>query len=234
MRGVLVCRVVLVLARRGCWCWRARLARRGVSSCFVIWGFLCRIFIMLNYNDITVKKYIELDGEPYEVVASQVSRKQANKPVNKTKIKSIISGRVVEKVFHVSDKAKEADMENREIKYLYSNRGEYWFCDKDNAGNRFNLPEDVVGNMSDFVIENSIVEALVFNDNVIGVKVPIKVELEVVEAPPAVKGNSATGATKQVVLKTGLTVNTPLFINEGDIVSVNTDTGEYTGRVEKK
>jgi elongation factor P len=188
---------------------------------------------MLNYNDITPKKYIEIDGEPYEVVSSQVSRKQANKPVNKTKIKSLISGRVVEKVFHVSDKAKEADIETKVIKYLYTNRGEYWFSEENDPSKRFNLPEDVVGRMGDFIKENSLVDALVFNNNVIGVKIPIKVELKVKEAPPAVKGNTATGATKQVVLETGLVVNTPLFINEGDIVSVNTDTGEYTGRVEK-
>jgi len=189
---------------------------------------------MLNYNDITPKKYIDLDGEPYEVVSSQVSRKQANKPVNKTKIKSLISGRVVEKVFHVSDKAKEADIETRTIKYLYNNRGEHWFCEKDDPSARFNLPEDVVGSMSDFIKENSLVDALVFNDEVIGVKIPIKAELAVKEAPPAVKGNTATGATKQVTLETGLVVNTPLFINEGDIISINTDTGEYTARVEKK
>lgn len=189
---------------------------------------------MLAYNDITPKKYIEIDGEPYEVITSQVSRKQANKPVNKTKIKSLISGRVIEKVFHVSDKAEEADIETQTIKYLYNNRGEYWFCEKDNPSKRFHLSEDVVGKMGNFVKENSLVDALMFNENIIGIKIPIKVDLKVAEAPPAVKGNTATGATKQVTLETGLVVNTPLFINEGDIVSVNTDTGEYTGRVEKK
>ena len=189
---------------------------------------------MLAYNDITPKKYIDLDGEPYEVISSQVSRKQANKPVNKTKIKSLISGRVIEKVFHVSDKAKEADIETSKIKYLYNNRGEHWFCEEEDLSKRFNLPENIVGNMSDFIKENSIIDALVFNEEVIGVKVPIKAELAVKEAPPAVKGNTATGATKQVILETGLTVNTPLFINEGDVISINTDTGEYTARVEKK
>lgn len=189
---------------------------------------------MLNYNEITLRKFIDLDGEPYEVVATQVSRKQANKPVNKTKIKSLISGRVIEKVFHVSDKAQEADIETRQIKYLYSNRGEYWFCDKDNPKDRFKLDEEVIGKMGDFTKENSLVDALAFNDEVIGIKIPIKVDLEVKEAPPAVKGNTATGATKQVTLETGLVVNTPLFINEGDIISINTDTREYTARVEKK
>jgi len=189
---------------------------------------------MLSYNEITPRTYIVLDGEPYEVITSQVSRKQANKPVNKTKVKNLTTGRVIEKVFHVSDKGEKADIENRKIKYLYSNRGEYWFADPDNPKDRFNLPEDVVGNMSDFVKENSLVDALVFNDKTIGIKIPIKVELVVKEAPPAVKGNTATGATKQVTLETGMVTNVPLFINEGDIISINTDTGEYTARVEKK
>jgi len=189
---------------------------------------------MFSYNEITPKKYIDLDGEPYEVISSQVSRKQANKPVNKTKIKSLISGRVIEKVFHVSDKAKEADIETRAIKYLYSNRGEYWFCEKDNPSKRFSLSKEIVGNMADFIKENSLVDATVFDEKIVGVKIPVKVELEVAEAPPAVKGNTATGATKQVILETGMTINTPLFINEGDVISVNTETNEYTARVEKK
>jgi len=189
---------------------------------------------MLNYNEITPKKYIDLDGEPYEVVSSQVSRKQANKPVNKTKIKSLISGKVVEKVFHVSDKAKEADIETRTIKYLYNNRGEYWFSDPENPKDRFKLDEDVLENNTKYLKENDLVDSLVFNDQIMNIKIPIKMDLIVKEAPPAVKGNTATGATKQVTLETGMVVNTPLFINEGDVISINTETGEYTARVTKK
>ncbi len=189
---------------------------------------------MLNYNEITQRKYIDLDGEPYEVITSQVSRKQANKPVNKTKIKSLISGRVIEKVFHVSDKAKEADIGTRTIKYLYNNRGEYWFSDPENPKDRFKLDENVLENNARYLKENASVDALVFNDQIMNIKIPIKMDFTIKEAAPAVKGNTATGATKQVTLETGMTVNTPLFINEGDIIRINTETGEYTERVEKK
>ena len=190
---------------------------------------------MLNYNEITPRKYIDMNGEPYEVISSQVSRKQANKPVNKTKIKSLVSGKVIEKVFHVSDKAQEADIGTREVKYLYNNRGKYWFSDPNNPKDRFEIDEAVIGGQARFMKENSIVKALVFNeDNIIGIKMPIKVDLKVKEAPPAVKGNTATGANKQVTLETGVVINTPIFINEGDIVRVNTETGEYTERVEKQ
>lgn len=189
---------------------------------------------MLNYNEITKRKYIDIDGEPYEVVTSQVSRKQANKPVNKTKIKSLISGKVIEKVFHVSDKAQEADLETQKIKYLYTNKGEYWFCEESKPSNRFTLEENVIGDAIRFVSQNSIVNALMYNEKVIGLKIPIKLDLVVKDAPPAVRGNTSQGGTKQVTLESGAMIYTPLFINEGDTVRINTETGEYTERVDKK
>jgi len=193
---------------------------------------------MLEYNEITPRTYIVLDEEPFEVVASHVFRKQQRKPVNQTKLKSLISGKVVERSFGQAEKAQEADIDTRTIKYLYHNRGEFWFCEENDPGKRFMLAEDVVGTSLKFVKENSLVEALVFHtddaERMIGIKPPVKVELKVVEAPPAIKGNTAQGGTKQVVLETGASVTTPLFINEGDIIRVNTDTGEYTERVGKK
>ena len=189
---------------------------------------------MFNYNEITKRKYIDIDGEPYEVISSQVSRKQANKPVNKTKIKSLISGKVIEKVFHVSDKAQEADLETKKIKYLYTNKGEYWFCEENEPSNRFALEEDIASDVAKYVSANTLVNALVYDEKVIGLKLPIKVDLKVKEAPPAVRGNTAQGGTKQITLETGAVVNAPLFINEGDVVRINTETGEYTERADKK
>ncbi len=185
---------------------------------------------MLNYNEIKVRKYIVLDGVPYEVIASHVSRKQANKPTNQTKLKSLIDGRVIQKNFHSSEKVREADIERKNIKYLYQNKGEYWFCEENDPSKRFNLPEDIISGAK-FMKANSLVNAKTFNEEIIGTSLPIKVQLEVKEAPPAVKGNTATGANKVIVLETGATVNVPIFIKEGDVVEVNTETGEYTGRV---
>jgi len=192
---------------------------------------------MLEYNEIKEKKYIVLDGEPYEVISSHVFRKQQRKPVNQTKLKSLISRRVVEKSFAQSEKAEEADITLKSIKHLYNNRDLYWFCDEDNPKNRYSLSEELVGSAGKFLKENSLIDALLFNNKddkkIIGLKIPIKVELRVTEAAPAVKGNTAQGATKQVVLETGALVNTPLFISEGDIIRINTDTGEYAERVDK-
>ncbi len=190
---------------------------------------------ILEYNEIKERKYIIFDNEPYEVITSHVFRKQKRKPVNQTKLKNMISGRIVEHSFHQSDKAVEANMEIKHVKYLYSNpkKNEIWFSQEDNAGGRFSLGEEVIGPAIKFLKENTVVNALTFDDKIIGIKLPIKVELKVTEAPPSIKGNTAQGGNKQVTLETGANVNTPLFINEGDIIMVNTDTGEYTERVSK-
>jgi elongation factor P len=144
-----------------------------------------------------------------------------------------VSGKVIEKVFHSSDKAEEADMDKQKAKYLYENRGEFWFCDPDDPSKRRALGSDIVGNSLKFIPQNYVVETLLYNDNVIGIKIPIKIELTVKEAPPAIKGNTTSGANKQIVLETGAVINAPIFINEGDVIRVNTENGEYTERVEK-
>lgn len=189
---------------------------------------------MLEYNEITPKKFIVLEGEPYEVLESHVARTQQRKPQNQTKIRNLITGRVIPATFHSSEKVAEADLEKKEIKYLYKGKGEYWFCDANNPANRFSLKEEIVGTKGMFMKANSIIDALVFEEKIIDVTLPIKIDLMVKEAAPAVKGNTVQGGSKQVVLETGAVINTPMFINEGDIIKVNTETGQYTERVDKK
>lgn len=189
---------------------------------------------MLEYNEILPKKVILMDGEPYEVLDAHVFRKQMRKPVNQTKLRHLITGRVTEQAFHVSEKAEEADLSTKNVKYLYTNKGEKWFCAENNPADRFELSEETIGIGGQFLKPNTVVEALVFDDQIIGVKIPIKVELKVTDAPPAVRGNTAQGGTKQITLETGATVNAPLFVNEGDVVRINTETGTYVERVDKK
>jgi len=186
---------------------------------------------MLEYNEITERKYIIFENEPYEVLSSHVFRKQQRKPVNATKLRNLISGRIIENSFHVSEKVEEAEIGKKEVKYLYTNKGEFWFCEPDNLSKRFDLPETMIGSAAKFLKPNSIVDAMVFNEGIIGLKLPIKVDLKVKEAHPAVRGNTAQGATKSVVLETGAEIQVPMFIKEGDTVRINTDTGQYTDRV---
>lgn len=195
---------------------------------------------MLSYNDIVVGKYILVDNEPYQVLDTKVFRKQQRKPVNNTKLKSLLSGKTVEKTFHQSDKVAEADVSRREMTYQYRNdkKGEVWFSEVDDAKDRLLMPESVAGNATQYIKEKENVWVLFFTDTdgeerPIGINLPIKVDLQVTEAPPNIKGNTSSGGDKSVVTETGLIVTTPLFINAGDIIRVNTDTGEYVERVEK-
>ncbi len=188
---------------------------------------------MLEYNEIVERKYIIMEGAPYEVLSSHVFRKQQRKPVNATKLKNMITGKVTEYSFHQSEKVSEAEIESKEIKYLYVNRGEYYFCDPKNPSQRFSVSEDVVGQQGRFLKPNMLVTQLLFGEQTIGFKFPIIVELKVTEAPPNLKGDSATSGGKVITLETGATISAPLFVNVGDIIRINTETGEYKERVGK-
>ena len=158
---------------------------------------------------------------------------QMRKPVNQTKLRQLVGGKVVEISFHQNETMTEADVDKMQAQYLYTNRGESWFAEEDNAKNRFSFPEEQVHDKVQWLIQNSTVEVLTYEGKPMTIKIPVKVELVVKDAPPAVKGNTVSGGSKLVELMTGAKINVPLFINTGDIVRINTDTGEYTERVEK-
>jgi elongation factor P len=188
---------------------------------------------ILSYNEIVAKTVIEYNNEPYEVLSSHVFRMQQRKPVNQTKLRHLVSGKVTEISFHQNESVPEADIGKMEAVYLYTNRGESWFTEAGNPKNRFSFPEDAVHDKVQWLVSNATAEILLYKENPVAVSIPIKVELKVTEAPPGIKGDTATGGSKQVVLESGANVSTPLFINEGDILRINTETGEYVERVEK-
>ena len=190
----------------------------------------------LEYNEIREKKIIIYDGEPCEVIESHVARTQQRKPQNQVKLKSLIAGKTIAAAFHVSESADEADINKKEISFLYSNKGEYWFCDPNDKSNRFKLDLALIGDASKFLKQNGNVTALVWtNDDdeekIIKITLPIKMNFVVKEAPPAVRGDTSKSGNKIITLENGATLNAPMFIAEGDTVSVNTETGEYVERV---
>jgi elongation factor P len=186
---------------------------------------------MLEYNEIVERTYIVLDGDPYEVLTSHVFRKQQRKPVNATKLKNLITGKVTERSFHVSEKVEEAEIIKRPVKYIYTNKGEWWFCEPNDAGKRFTIPEAMIGDAGRFLKKDALVDAVVFDEKIIGVKLPIKVDLLVTEAQPAVKGDTAKGGNKIVTLETGAEIQVPMFVKQGDTIRINTETGDYTDRL---
>ncbi|MDP3015208.1 MAG: elongation factor P [bacterium] len=191
---------------------------------------------MLSYNELKPGIYIIFNGEPYRVEAFEFLRMQQRKPVAKTKIKNLITGKILDRNFQQSDSFEEAEIERIKSRFLYSSHGEFWFSEIDNPKNRFSLKIDIIGEAEKFLKPDLEVIALKFfvsggKDKIIGIELPVKVDYRVVEAPPAIKGDTAQGGTKVVVIETGAKISTPLFINEGDIIRVNIITGEYAERV---
>lgn len=186
---------------------------------------------MLSYSEVLPKKVVLIGGVPHEVLSSWVFRKQMRKPVNQTKLRSLINGSTIEMTFHQADKIEEADLDKRTIKFIYVRNDEYWFTDPENPKDRFALSGQVMGDDGKWLKQDTLVDAVEFEEKIIKISIPIKVELKVTEAPPNIRGNTAQGGNKVATLETGATVQVPLFVESGDIVRINTETGEYVERV---
>lgn len=185
---------------------------------------------MLAYNEIRKGHIIVYEGSAYEILSADFLRMQQRKPVMKVKMRELATGKIKETSFQPSDKFDEAELDRMPTIFLYKNKGECWFCEKGNPKNRFMISETDLGTSAQFLKSNSEVTTIKFGEKIINVQLPIKMDLKVVQAPPAVKGNTAQGGTKQVTLETGAVINTPMFVEEGDVVRVNTETGEYVER----
>ncbi|MDP2648268.1 MAG: elongation factor P [Candidatus Yanofskybacteria bacterium] len=184
-------------------------------------------------NDLKPKTFFIFEGQPYVVLESHHLKMQQRRPVVQTKMRNLLNGKVLERNFAQSDVFEEADIQRKEVKFLYNHRDQYWFVDPKDPANRFQLTQEFLGEAVRFLKPNTILEAIFFNDAIITVELPVKMEFKVIEAPPAIRGDTAQGGVKQVKIDTGASLNVPLFINEGDIVRVNTENGQYVERVEK-
>lgn len=186
---------------------------------------------MLTYSDLKKGVQFILEGQPYEVLEANQMKKAQRRPVYQTKIRNLITGSVFERNFHQGDVFDEAELEKYNAKFLYSHRGKYFFTEERDPSKRFELSEDQIGPKAKFMKQNQIVEAVTFEGKIINITVPIKVELKITEAPPGIRGDRAQGGTKTAVLETGAEIQVPLFIEQGDVIEVNTDTNEYVRRV---
>ncbi len=188
---------------------------------------------MLNYNELKPGTFFILDNEPYEVLEFGFMRMQQRKPVAQTKIKNMITGKVLSRNFQHTDSFQEAEIDYKKVKFLYAHRDKFVFCEFKNPSTRFELPQEAIGEQAKFLKPDSKLEVVSFEKKIINVNLPIKMQFKVVEAPPSIKGNTAQGGNKMVKIETGTSINAPLFVKEGDIIEINTQTGEYTGRVNK-
>ncbi len=189
---------------------------------------------MLSYTDLLKGVVFVMDGAPYEVLESHFLRMQQRKAVVQTKIRNLITGKVLDRNFQPSDSFEETEVEKKPANFIYAHRDQYFFVQNNDQRNRFSIPAETIGDARQFLKPNIKVELLMFGEKIISVKLPIKMDFEVKEAPPAIRGNTAQGGTKVVTLEGGAKISVPLFINAGDIVRINTETGGYAERVEKK
>ena len=187
----------------------------------------------VGYNDLRIGVSFVYEGQPYEVLEYSFVRMQQRKAVAQVKMKNLINGKVISRNFHQNEEFEEVEITREPVKFLYQNKGQYWFSAKDNPANRFFLTEEVVGTPGQFLKPNTEVIALRFNDKIINIKTPVKIDLKIKDAPPGIKGDTAQGGTKVAELETGAKIAVPLFVNIDDVVRVNTETGEYVERVEK-
>jgi elongation factor P len=187
----------------------------------------------LTMNDLERGMVILLEGAPHEVLAATHSHFGRGGSVVEAKLRNLKTGSVITRNFKQSDAFEEAEIEKRKCTFVYAHRGAYWFQDQENPRERFSLPQSAIGKQAEFLKSNTVVEAVRFGDEIIAIKLPVKVELAVKEAPPAIRGNTAQGGSKVVKLETGAELSVPLFIKEGDVIRVNTETGEYVERVTK-
>jgi len=187
---------------------------------------------MLSHNDLKRGIRFILNKEPYEVLESSFTYKARGSSTVQTRIKNLVTSNIVSKTFHPGDQFEEADISKTQTKFVYEHRGQFFFSEIDNPQKRFDLTKKQIGEQVKFLKPNLIVEKIVFQDKVINISLPIKIRLKIKEAPPGIKGDRAQGGTKTATLETGAQINVPLFVKQGDIIEINTETEEYVKRIE--
>ena len=184
----------------------------------------------ITYGELRKGLPIELDGEPYAVVEYKSHKMQQRAPVMQVRFRSLRTGKVVDKSFQGFDvKFTPAAVERRTAQYIYEDGDLYYFMDNDTY-EQFPLSSEQIEDSLPYLVEEMTADIVFYEDNPIAIEIPITVDLEVTEAPPGHKGDTAQGASKPVTVVTGLVVQAPLFVNTGDTIKVDTRSGEYLSR----
>ncbi len=175
---------------------------------------------------------IEFHGEPYEIIDFQHVKMGRGGAIVRTKMKNLKTGYVMENTFRSGEKVERPNLEEKEMQFLYKSDNDYVFMDNESY-EQISIPESLIGDNKDYLLENMNVKILFFQGNAIGIEIPTFVELKVIETVPGIKGDTVSGGGKPAKLETGATIQVPLFINEGDIIKIDTRTGTYIERVNK-
>lgn len=185
---------------------------------------------MYSTSDFRKGLKIEINGEPFSMVDFLHVKPGKGGAFVRTTLKSLITGNVIDRTFRSGEKVDKPDLEEKQMQFLYESEGEFHFMDSETYEQLF-FTEENLGDSRNYLQENVNVTVLFHNAKPIGVEVPIFVELAVTFTEPGLRGDTAAGATKPATLDTGMTVQVPLFINEGDVLKIDTRTGKYIERV---
>ena len=185
---------------------------------------------MYETSDIRKGLKVTIDGQPYVVVDHQFVKPGKGQAFTRTKLKNMLTGGVLDKTFRSGEKLEPADMEERTMQYLYPEGDMSVFMDT-KTYDQLSLSDEQMGEAKNYLLDGIEVEVLLYKGKPIGVTPPTFVELEVTETEPGFKGDTSSGATKPATLQTGFQVNVPLFVNEGDVLKIDTRTGSYVERV---
>lgn len=186
----------------------------------------------MDLNDVKLGVIVLMNGEPFQVIWSNRMRTAQRKPVMQAKLRNVITGKVLEYSFKFGEKVEEADVTRENANFLYADEEGTHFMNNETF-ETIDMPKEVTAEQEPFLIEGLKVQVLRFNGKPVSIELPIKVDLKVVEAPPGLIGNSGGNVTKPVKMETGLTVQAPMFIQEGETLRIDTRTGEYVERANK-
>lgn len=185
---------------------------------------------VLTASDLRKGLKIEIDGDPYILVDFQFSKPGKGQALYRCRLKNMITGNQFDRTYRSGDKFNAADLEEHEMEFLYREGSRYIFMNTSNY-EQIEMAEEHVGDAVNYLTENLKVDMLFFQGRPIGISLPNFVELRVAQADPGIKGDTASGATKPVTMETGLVLQVPLFIEEGEMLKLDTRTGEYVERV---
>jgi len=185
---------------------------------------------MYSTTDFRKGLKVEIGGEPFVIVDFQHVKPGKGGAFVRTRLKSLVSGNVIDQTFRSGDRVDKPDLEEREMQFLYETGGEFHFMETQTFEQLF-LTADQLGGSKDFLKENIVIKALFHNKRPIGIEVPMFVELKIVKSEPGIRGDTATGVTKPATLESGAVIQVPLFVEEEDVVRIDTRTREYITRV---
>lgn len=184
----------------------------------------------ISTNEFKAGIKVEVDGEPYTIVANEFVKPGKGQPFNRVKLKHLMTGRTIERTFKSGDKLELADVVESKMRMLYTDTDSAVFMD-DNTFDQITIPFSIIGDRRQWLMEETNYSIIFYKGQPIEVVPPTFMELKITETAPGLRGDTSGRVLKPAAVETGATIQVPIFVNEGDIIRIDTRTGEYVGRV---